>query len=148
MTKYLTPAEAGLRLRIPSKTCSMLCARGDLPARKAGRRWVIPEWAVDELELILAKSFRGSRSIVYVIQCGADDGPLKIGVTEDLSERLRHLQLANPLPLRALVTLAGEQPLEKALHARFGALRMRGEWFEFSPEIVSFVSGLAAAVGA
>src|SRR6266511_4088704 len=48
VTKYLTPAEAGERLRIPAKTCSMLCARGDLPARKAGRRWVIPEWAVDD----------------------------------------------------------------------------------------------------
>src|SRR5688572_10222055 len=25
-----------------------MCARGDLPAKKAGRVWMVPEWAIDE----------------------------------------------------------------------------------------------------
>jgi excisionase family DNA binding protein len=43
----LTPEEVAERMKLAPKTVLLLCRRGELPgARKAGRRWRIPEHAL------------------------------------------------------------------------------------------------------
>jgi len=44
----LTPTDAALVLRVPTKTIVELCRRGEVAARKVGRRWRIPRWAVED----------------------------------------------------------------------------------------------------
>lgn len=84
----------------------------------------------------------GSRGgVVYFIQSG-EDGPIKIGWSEDVIRRLAELQTANAHPLRVLGTVPGTLQDEATMHQRFAHLRMEAEWFQNDPEIVDFVSGL------
>ena len=66
-------------------------------------------------------------SWVYFIQEGAN-GPIKIGYTAaNPKGRLAALQTGNANPLRIVTWAPGSFDDEKALHARFGHLRMQGE---------------------
>ena len=70
--------------------------------------------------------------MIYFIQ--AEDtprGPVKIGFTEDIVQRLRLLQAGNPSTLHAIATMPGDLIRERELHKRFDAGRVRGEWFGF-----------------
>lgn len=79
-------------------------------------------------------------SRVYFIQ-DERDGSVKIGRSVDPRGRLTALRCANGgrhLALRA--TMPGAAAEERALHARFGSLRIRGEWFRPEPELLEFIA--------
>jgi len=62
-------------------------------------------------------------------------GKVKIGISRDPEKRLRQLQLANPgevriLHLRAFSTRPSAAFVERALHKKFAAHRLLGEWFD------------------
>lgn len=77
--------------------------------------------------------------MIYFIQMN-DDGPIKIGVANDLSARLSNLQCGNPYPLKLLGCLTGGYKKEKELHEQFKEHRMRGEWFHPSEELLRLAS--------
>lgn len=70
---------------------------------------------------------------VYFI--GADEGPVKIGVTCNVEQRLQNLQTASPVRLRVLATIAGGSGLERGYHEAWSHYRLHGEWFERSKQI-------------
>ena len=84
----------------------------------------------------------GETILVYVIQMG-DTNYYKIGITNNLNNRLRSLQTGNPLPLHAIATIQLNcqgytrtpewltRQLEKELHEYFCYCQAVGEWFEF-----------------
>ena len=86
---------------------------------------------------------------VYFIQQG-QDGAIKIGVSDNPIRRLEDLQPHSPHPLR-LVALIGQAgvplsltrgrafELEAELHKRFQTAHQRGEWFEPTSELLSFI---------
>lgn len=76
--------------------------------------------------------------VVYFVQSG-DDGPIKIGWTQDIERRIAELQTANAHPLQLLGEVPGTLRDEAAMHARFGHLRMEAEWFRNSLEIQVFL---------
>ncbi|MDH6489698.1 GIY-YIG nuclease family protein [Streptomyces sp. SAI-127] len=81
--------------------------------------------------LIPARGRRGTPYSAGVYVIGSPQfRPVKIGKGNP-AERLAELQTGNPFPLVILWTGPGELALEQALHARFAAYRVRGEWFEF-----------------
>ena len=84
----------------------------------------------------------GKRGYVYFI--GAVDGPIKIGMSQDPTERLRSLQTGSPVALRLMAVVPSQEPeqLEVLLHARFGSLRMHGEWFHPGEELMEFIKQL------
>lgn len=70
----------------------------------------------------------GSPSILYVIQRG-DDGPIKVGVTRSIKQRLADLQNGNAERLNVLrvFTMAD---VERIIHAELERVsRLEGEWF-------------------
>lgn len=74
----------------------------------------------------------------YAIQAG-EGGPVKIGVTRDPVQRLKTLQTGNPETLRGLAAwrvLPGE---ERLIHDDFASVRIRGEWFHPTPELLEYV---------
>lgn len=74
-------------------------------------------------------------SLVYFV---ANGGRVKIGFTKRLVNRLSTLSLS---PDAVLLLLQGGEPLERALHAKFGRSRFgSSEWFELTPEIVHFIA--------
>jgi hypothetical protein len=79
---------------------------------------------------------------VYFIQAGID-GPIKVGMSRDPARRLITLQGANPAELTLLAVVEGNRDDERAIHERFSDCRIRGEWFEPTPELLAFIAGLA-----
>lgn len=66
-------------------------------------------------------------------------GLIKIGLAGDVDARLRNLQIATGDSLYLLGSLAGESAVEKTLHRRFKADRIRGEWFLPSADLLAIV---------
>lgn len=83
----------------------------------------------DQRETIL----RDGRCYVYFI-AGAGT-PIKIGMSNAPYERLAALQTAHWMRLEILALMEGGLELEVAMHQRFAALRLEGEWFARTPEL-------------
>lgn len=83
---------------------------------------------------------RARLSCVYFIEAvGA--ACIKIGVSFNAAQRVSELQTACPFDLRLIATIPGATERdEQALHERFAAHRVRGEWFVPSPEIMAFIA--------
>ncbi|MFC5646796.1 GIY-YIG nuclease family protein [Kitasatospora cinereorecta] len=72
---------------------------------------------------------RSRPAFTYVV--GVEGSPLvKIGIAADPKKRLSGLQTAQPLLLSLLLVQQGDY--ERALHRRFSACRVRGEWFDLT----------------
>lgn len=85
--------------------------------------------------------------MIYFAQ-PVDGGPIKIGYSEDVSQRLIQLESDYGQPLALLATLDGGRTEEQALHARFSHLRFgRTEQFRPTAELLSFI-GRPLLVGA
>ena len=81
----------------------------------------------------------------YFVRAGVD-GPVKIGcvMSEDpvdaeaaVRTRIASLQTAHPDPLTLLRTVEGGVETERFFHKHFAALRVRGEWFTFTAEMLT-----------
>ena len=81
------------------------------------------------------------RQDLYAISAG--ERMVKIGIAHDVSQRMHTLQHMNPLPLHLVaVVKGGGRALEKQLHRKFAAERIRGEWFALSEEDLSYIKEL------
>jgi hypothetical protein len=79
---------------------------------------------------------------VYFIE--TDSGDIKIGYSEKSPlQRLRALQTACPMKLKLLAATPGNAEYERRLHARFDWSRIRGEWFQPTPSLRSFIRRIA-----
>lgn len=86
------------------------------------------------------------RSQVYFIQVGrSGTGPIKIGISVDFASRLAALQAANPYQLVTLGVFPGGLTVERLMHSWFKHLRLNGEWFRASPELLAFIMAFHAA---
>lgn len=75
---------------------------------------------------------------VYLIQ-GRSGGPVKIGSTNNVSNRLRTHQISHPDELVILCEFDERPSLnERTLHRRFADANIRGEWFTPTEEIMAF----------
>lgn len=73
-------------------------------------------------------------SLVYYIRFG---DRVKIGFTTNLSERLKAIPHDE-----VLATETGTLSDERARHAEFAALRVKGEWFRYEEPLVSHINSL------
>ncbi len=81
---------------------------------------------------------------VYFIQEQGDGGAIKIGCTAgDPRARLATLQTGNSRRLHLLASIPGGAAEEAALHERFAAYRVSGEWFRVDPYLLGFIEGLS-----
>lgn len=75
---------------------------------------------------------------VYFVQAG-ENGPVKIGWSQDVARRMAELQTANANRLTLIGFLRGRMEREAATHALFAHLRLEGEWFRDTPELRAFI---------
>jgi hypothetical protein len=66
--------------------------------------------------------------MIYVIQRG-DNGPIKIGLSENPERRLKQLQTGNGEPLRLIAVIEGNRRLEQEIHSTLHNHQGIGEWF-------------------
>lgn len=76
---------------------------------------------------------------IYFLQC---DSRIKIGFAKDVKRRIADISCACPFPVKLLGTQRGSISEEQALHKRFAAARVTGEWFNFSDDIAQYITGL------
>lgn len=72
---------------------------------------------------------------VYFVRSG-EDGPVKIGYAADVLERVHGLQAGNPELLTIVRIVSGSRNVEARLHRHFADIRIRGEWFKYSDEML------------
>lgn len=65
----------------------------------------------------------------------------KIGITNNVQDRLQHLQTANSAKLELLNSVKTSDPplLEKELHTKFAVKRLEGEWFKLTNVDVEYI---------
>jgi hypothetical protein len=83
---------------------------------------------------------------VYFFKVDIENGPIKIGWSQDYKRRLGELQIANAFPLKVLGTMPGTLEEEQALHARFASYQADGaggEWFQPCEELLAFIASQA-----
>ena len=83
------------------------------------------------------KSKYGFGSVVYAVQMS---GPIKIGVTVDLTQRLYNIGQGCPFPIKVLAYCNGDVRMEGKLHQMCGFKNaMSGEWFYPGPDVLHAV---------
>ena len=95
--------------------------------------------ALASLDEVDSKKPDHSNGFVYYIQRGDTGGPIKIGWSSQVEARLAELQCGAAEKLYLLGKHPGSLRDEKVLHIRFHRLRLNGEWFEASPELLSHI---------
>ena len=78
------------------------------------------------------------KSWVYFVRRG-ETGPIKIGWSKSPAARIAQLQTGQDVKLSLLATAPGGCREESALHARFSASRLMGEWFRATPWLVGYI---------
>ena len=75
---------------------------------------------------------------MYLYIIGTDLDRQKIGFSKDVAKRLSTLQTGNPTQLKIHHTEPVPEQrvriLEKKLHSELGYLRVKGEWFNITPD--------------
>lgn len=80
-------------------------------------------------------------SKVYFIQ-GENGGPIKIGYTDKIANRLKQMQTGNPDNLVLLHLTSGGKIMEEQLHNQFSEYHYRGEWYYPAKEILDYIHQL------
>lgn len=62
---------------------------------------------------------------------------VKIGHAVDVPKRIHTLQCGHPLPLTVVREIPGGRGVERAFHRHFSHLAARGEWFNWSDEMLT-----------
>ena len=86
---------------------------------------------------------RKSLSVVYFIQaeCGSSYlGPIKIGYTKKLRNRLISMNMDNFHELKILKIISGDRNKEKEIHQKFAGIRIKGEWFKPDQSLLNYIS--------
>jgi len=65
---------------------------------------------------------------IYFMQAGKG-GPIKIGKTHNLEQRLASIQVGNPLEVKVLFACSMKIICEDDLHKMFREYKLNGEWF-------------------
>lgn len=81
---------------------------------------------------------------IYFIRAADGTGPIKIGHAEDTAKRLIQLQNGRADPLSLLVAVPGTTDDEKALHSAFAEVRIKGEWFAASTQLLGLIAFLSS----
>lgn len=73
---------------------------------------------------------------VYFIRAG---DAIKIGFSQSPNARKNELQTGNPEKLQILAIVPTSVLQEHEAHAQFDELRIRGEWFQATPELLQYI---------
>lgn len=76
--------------------------------------------------------------MIYFIQ-PIEGGPIKIGTSIRLTQRLKELAAAHQCELRVLAVMAGGYAEEAELHRKFSHLKVVNEWFEAGDDLLGFI---------
>lgn len=74
---------------------------------------------------------------IYFIQ--AENRGIKIGITNNIQNRLKDLKASSPLELNLLGTIKGTLKKESKIHQKFKKYKIHTEWFHVDKEILAYI---------
>ena len=74
-------------------------------------------------------SYAAAYRHVYFAKPVGQDGPIKIGCSNDVVQRIAQMSMWSPVPLELIACFPGKPSDEHALHREFAEYRLHGEWF-------------------
>jgi len=80
----------------------------------------------------------------YFVRIDEPDGAVKVGMSENVPRRMRDLQAASATRLRLLGQT--RDVTEAAVHAQWGRIVVRGEWFRATAEFLTWISQTCGVV--
>ena len=83
------------------------------------------------------RRMRGANMTIYFVRAG---DRIKIGITGEIKGRLAKMKSDSSVPLELLGSRVGGLGAERALHVKFAAHKVHGEWFQATAEIVAEAS--------
>jgi hypothetical protein len=83
------------------------------------------------------------KTSLYIVQAGVN-GPVKVGITDNVPKRLIGIQTGNHERVHLLATIPGGRFDEMALHFGLRAHRIHGEWFRWNVVTKSVVERFRA----
>lgn len=107
---------------------------------RARQVMIVLEEGVSEVLAFTHKLQQPTPSLVYFVQC-RETGVIKIGTSTDVSRRVAVLASQSNRDLQLLGTRSGGRAEERRLHRKFSKLRLRGEWFRETPELLAEIHG-------
>lgn len=81
------------------------------------------------------------RPVVYFARSGAN-GPIKIGFSANLRQRVAALETSAFEAITILAVVDGDRDLECSLHEQFSSFRLKREWFSASDELLAYIAEL------
>lgn len=83
---------------------------------------------------------------LYLVKC---QQYVKIGIANDVQNRLAQLSTGNPFDLEILAVyeFKNASPVESALHQRFENYQARGEWYSLSDDAVKQIEDICRMLG-
>lgn len=84
----------------------------------------------------------GDDPFVYFIQ--SESGPIKIGRTRNVKQRLHALQISTHSKLQLLAAVRAPHWAELHLQQHFAPERIRGEWYRPSPRLLACIAEAGA----
>jgi hypothetical protein len=69
-------------------------------------------------------------------------GPIKIGLSKNPGERRYQIMLDVGERVEILAMIVGSRDKERALHKKFGHLKITKEWFRPDPELLDYIGSL------
>lgn len=94
------------------------------------------EWEREQARLLKDAN---EKTFVYFI-VDWQRSAVKIGVSAKPDQRLREVQTGNPHPLELALIVPGGYALERRLHQQYAPIRLRGEWFKLTQELVDLIT--------
>jgi Meiotically up-regulated gene 113 len=67
------------------------------------------------------------------------DRYIKIGRSNNIAKRIYSLQTSIPVDVIIYLVVTDKRVTESALHRSFKHLRLNGEWFKKTPELIRFI---------
>ena len=123
----------------------------DLPF-DAALSQLLEEWAADKFVKTMKMEQARQRlksgdslerkKFLYFIRRGSD-GPIKIGIAEDVEQRRRALSTGSAERLYVLLSIPQTNEInERSIHEKFDHLRQSGEWFDPSTDLLEYIDEL------
>lgn len=133
--RYRKPPWRRRRLRLGAyPTIKLGAAREE--TRQALRRLNALADSASEGLARLRKRRKVGRQIYFIRSLGGPIDRTKIGISTDPRSRLVSLQSGSSLPLEVIGSFPGDEQDEKLIHAKFSSLRLHGEWFRTTGDVL------------
>lgn len=86
-----------------------------------------------------------TESVIYFVQAADGTGPIKVGFSANLENRLAAYRLHSPVKVRLLARVPGGRDLESALHRALSEDHSHGEWHHPSPRLLGLLADIERA---